>query len=154
MAPSKQPTLPEKQKKAASGAKKAASSTELPINHAQFITLEDGTQVCTLGSGPTVQLGVSISLTAEAACHARRESIHWFVIFQSALMLDSDSIALSSTVSNAPQWADPPCIHSRTKPPAAEVSFTYTTNKNYPCNRLCVTIITAGARQVAPWYAS
>jgi hypothetical protein len=45
MAPSKQPTLPEK-KKAAAGGKKAASSTELPINHAQFITLEDGTQVC------------------------------------------------------------------------------------------------------------
>jgi hypothetical protein len=48
MAPSK-PTLPEK-KKAAAGGKKAASSTELPINHAQFITLEDGTQVCHSGS--------------------------------------------------------------------------------------------------------
>jgi hypothetical protein len=53
MAPSKQPTLPEKQKKAASGAKKAASSTALPINHAQFITLEDGTQVCTVQSRHT-----------------------------------------------------------------------------------------------------
>jgi hypothetical protein len=41
MAPSKQPTLPEKK----GSSKKAASSTELPINHAQFITLADGTQV-------------------------------------------------------------------------------------------------------------
>jgi hypothetical protein len=41
MAPSKQPTLPEKK----GSGKKAASSTELPINHAQFITLADGTQV-------------------------------------------------------------------------------------------------------------
>lgn len=45
MAPTQnaKPTLP---KKGAAGSKKGAASTnQLPIMHAQFITLEDGTQV-------------------------------------------------------------------------------------------------------------
>lgn len=45
MAPTSQPTLPKKGAKGAAAKKGAASATQLPIAHASFITLEDGTQV-------------------------------------------------------------------------------------------------------------
>lgn len=170
MAPSKQPTLPEKQKKAASGTKKAASSTALPINHAQFITLEDGTQVCTVEAGAQMQLGLPVPLTAERACLTssgvenalqlsgvrqlpRLFGVQLHNVAQSEVP-PSRAQQRPGTQRSCTNFSSQTKLHAHDHGNCTATKHEHNVLHQGHLVSGCVTVHVAGSSQAAPWYAS